>query len=279
MKRIAQTNEADAPKEPLFHYTKEKALFSIIDSNNFWLTSIYHMDDREELTFGFNVAHALMQAAAVKGDRAIRAFCEELLTQEDLEKIRTRVEFYSISFGMKDDGQQWACYADGGRGVALGLVPTFFHPLPIEESIFCGKVVYGDQQARARHSRAIEAAIEVIKCAGLAGSLRTGEDLAAFFYRMANEMMVEILWNCVTTKDSKWSHQHETRLLAFNNLQRQRLAIHSAPKRRVEIPQPLLKKSIVEVMVGPSADDAAEERVRKFLKAHSLSHVPVTRAR
>jgi hypothetical protein len=40
MKRMAQGNAADEPKEPLFHYTSEKALFSIIESEKFWFTSI-----------------------------------------------------------------------------------------------------------------------------------------------------------------------------------------------------------------------------------------------
>jgi hypothetical protein len=40
MKRMAQGNAADEPREPLFHYTSEKALFSIIESEKFWFTSI-----------------------------------------------------------------------------------------------------------------------------------------------------------------------------------------------------------------------------------------------
>jgi len=84
----------------------------------------------------------------------------------------------------------------------------------------------------------------------------------------------------VTTKDSSWSHQNETRLLALNNLKSPHLPIYNAENRpRLEIPQPLLKKSIVEAMVGPKADGATEERIRRFLKARGLAHVPVTRAR
>jgi Protein of unknown function (DUF2971) len=283
MKRIAHASAADEPKMPLFHYTSEKALFSIIESEKFWFTSIYHMDDREELTFGFNVSRSLLQAAVATGDHLTRLFCEELVDEEDLKKIRTLFEFYSISFGSEDDPQQWARYADSGRGVALGLAPAFFRPFPIvnpkpEQRIYCGKVVYGDQKARARHSRVIDAAIETIKQAYAAGSIRSGKDAMMFFRHMATEMTVEILWNCVTTKDSSWSHQNETRLLALNNLKTPELPIYAADKRpRVEIPQPLLKKSILEVMVGPNADGPAADRVRQFLNAHGLSHVPVTR--
>jgi len=45
-----------------------------------------------------------------------------------------------------------------------------------------------------------------------------------------------------------------------------------------EFGQPLLKKNIVEVMLGPKADDKTKVRVRTFLDENQLSHVPVTAA-
>jgi hypothetical protein len=48
-RRMTGANVANAPKEPLFHYTSEQALTSIIESEQFWFTSIYHMDDPTEL--------------------------------------------------------------------------------------------------------------------------------------------------------------------------------------------------------------------------------------
>jgi hypothetical protein len=124
------------------------------------------MDDKEELTFGFNVSRSLLQAAVATGDELTRLFCQELVDEEDLRKIKTLFEFYSISFGIKDDPQQWASYGDSGRGVALGLAPAFFHPAPFEDPenpkpeehiyLYLGKVVYGDEAAGARHSIVIE---------------------------------------------------------------------------------------------------------------------------
>src|SRR4051812_7973540 len=73
--RIANANEANDPREPLFHYTTEAALFSILDSGQFWFTSIYHMDDPEELNFGFNVARALFREATERSKGLARAFC------------------------------------------------------------------------------------------------------------------------------------------------------------------------------------------------------------
>lgn len=283
VERIARANASDEPTEPLFHYTGESALFSIIQSEQFWFSSIYHMDDTEELAFGFGVERKLLQEAIASGDPLTRMFCEELADEEEINKIKQLFEFYSISFGIRDDIKQWEKYADAGRGIALGLAPAFFkplmtaHPKP-EEKIFLGKVVYGDAQARARHSQVINEAIDTIK--RTAGTIKDGQQARLFFQHMAAEMRVETLWNSVTTKDNSWSHQNETRLLALNNLKDPQLTIHNAPaKPRLELPQPLLKQSITEVMIGPYADAGAEIRVRAFLDRHGLAHVPVTHSR
>ena len=116
MRRMATVNARDVPKSNLFHYTNEKAFRSIVDSGKFWFTSIYHMDDTEEMTFGFNVARSLLKIRAENGDQVTRLFCEELAGEEDLKKIRTMFEFYSVSFGERDDPQQWKSYADQAAG-------------------------------------------------------------------------------------------------------------------------------------------------------------------
>jgi hypothetical protein len=287
-RRMADANAADAPEQPLFHYTKAEALTSIIDSKQFWFTSIYHMDDTEELKFGYNVWRALLQEAiAVKHGLAL-ALCQGLLEDDDLKRIvKESIAFYSISFGLRDDPQQWNSYGDRGRGVALGLAPEFFRPAPFEEpnhpkpeeEIFYGKVAYSAMDARARHSKVLEAGLALIEHVHAAGWLRTKEEAGKLCHHLAASMYVEILWNCVTTKDSNWSHQNEMRLLARNFLKNPRLPIVNADKRpRLEIIQPLLRTSIVEVMMGPNSDPEAFTRMRKFLDSRDLRNVPVTRA-
>jgi hypothetical protein len=287
-RRMADTNAANAPEQPLFHYTRAEALTSIIDSKQFWFTSIYHMDDTEGLKFGYNVWRSLLQEAiAVKHGLAL-ALCQGLLEDDDLKRIiKESVAFYSISFGLRDDPEQWNCYGDRGRGVTLGLAPEFFRPAPFEdpnhpkpeEQIFYGKVAYGAMAARARHSKVLEAAFTLIKQVHAAGWLRTKEEAGKLCHHLAASMYVETLWNCVTTKDSNWSHQNEMRLLARNFLKKPRLPIVNADKRpRLEIIQSLLRSSIVEVMIGPNSNPGALTRVRQFLNSRGLPGVPVTRA-
>jgi Protein of unknown function (DUF2971) len=286
--RMTDANAANAPKQPLFHYTNENALFKIIKSKRFWFSSIFHMDDTEELTFGFNVSRALLQGAIAKKGGLVRDFCRGLLEDDDLRKIiRDSIAFYSVSFGLRDDIQQWKRYGDHECGVALGLAPEFFSPAPLddpdhpkpEEQIFYSKVSYGEADARARHSTVIEAAFVLIKQVQEAGWLRTKQDAATLCNHLRASMYPEILWNCVTTKESKWSEQNEMRLLARNFLKKPHLPIVNAHKKpRVEITQPRLRKSIVEVMIGPKAAPEVFTRVRAFLASHGLAAVPVTRA-
>jgi hypothetical protein len=163
-RRMADANEANSPQEPLFHYTKEQALTSIINSQRFRFSSINHMDDLTELTFGFNVFRSLLQEAIGAQSGLVRDFCRGLLEDDDLKIIQRHIAFYSVSFGLKDDPRQWKCYGDRGRGVALGLAPEFFRPTPFEDlnrskpegRIFCGKVAYGDEDGLARILRCLK---------------------------------------------------------------------------------------------------------------------------
>lgn len=283
-RRMADANAADAPQQPLFHYTNEEALFSILDTGQLWFTSIYHMHDPEELNFGFDMARGLFKEAAERSRGLARAFCRELGEDGEREKIKELIAFYSVSFGLRDVDQQWMDYADQGRGVSLGLAPEFFRPAPFEdpdnpkpeEVIFYGKVAYGLNDGRARHEKVVEAALALIERVQRRKWLRSGEEAATFCRHLAASMYTEILWNCVTTKDTKWSNQSEMRLLARNILKAPQLSIVNAEVRpRVEIIQPRLKQNIVEVMVGPKAEADTVQRLRDGLAARGLGQVPV----
>ena len=285
-RRMADANAANAPTLPLFHFTREQALTSIIGSEQLWFTSIYHMDDPEELTFGFNQSRVLLEEAIAVKNGLARAFCQDVLEIVDLKTITMLIAFYSISFGLRDDLQQWNSYGDQGRGAALGLAPEFFrpascedpdHPKP-EEEVFYRKVSYGHADARERHRGVIEPAFALIERVEAAGWLRTKEEAATFGKDLTALMYPEILWNCITTKDGKWSHQNETRILVRNFLKKPLLPIVNAERPRVEITQPLLRRSIVEVMIGPKAAPGALTRMRKFLVSVGLPAVPVTRS-
>ncbi len=284
MRRMVRGNERGAPSEPLYHYTTADALFAIIGSETFRFTSVYHMDDDQELSFGFGISHSLLSAAMEREDLHAKIFLKPLVEDVGFDRIKSRFEFYSASFGQKDDPRQWTDYADNGKGVALGLAPKLFSitksgDFKPEEKIFLGKVEYGEPSAKIRHAAVVDSAVQTVKQAYKQGLLLKAEDEEAFLHLMAAEICVEILWNSVTTKADKWSHQAETRLLVVNDLKNPSIEIKNASKRpRVEIPQPLLKANITEIMMGPKASDDTRAKVRQFLDDNGLASVPVASA-
>jgi hypothetical protein len=145
--------------------------------------------------------------------------------------------------------------------------------------IFYGKVCYGPGDGRTRHEKVIDGALAAIEHVQRRRWIQSSEHAATFCHHLRATMYTEILWNCVTTKDSAWSYQNETRILARNSLKNPQLPIVNPQRPRVELPQPRLKNSIVEVMVGPKADAAAVKRVLDGLAARGMKHVPVTQAK
>jgi hypothetical protein len=94
-------------------------------------------DDDAELSFGFGVAHGLLSAAMEREDVLTKKFLKPLVDDYKFEKIRSRFEFYSASFGQKDDAEQWNDYAAGGSGVALGLaLPSLTRKTPSPKKPF-----------------------------------------------------------------------------------------------------------------------------------------------
>ena len=282
--RMAEANAREAPTQPLFHYTTEQALDAIVKSEVFWFTSIYHMDDDEELSFGFAVAHSLMKVAVARGDPHVITFLAPMVEDYGFERIKERFEFYSVSFGQRDDAQQWTKYAAEGTGVALGFATPFFGLLKDrdfkpEEKIFLGKVAYGELAAKARHAGVIDSALHTVGQAYRQGLLGGPDDQNEFLREIAAQMYVEILWNSVTTKADKWIHQNETRLLAVNNRKDPQLKIVNGEVRpRVELPQPLLRPNLVEIMLGPKCEAGARDRIRKVLDDLGLGSVTISSA-
>jgi hypothetical protein len=162
--RMTRENIKHAPAQPLFHYTNETALYSIINLEEFWFTSVYHMDDDKELSFGYGIAHSLLAEAMTRENIFVQQFLKPLVDDFKFDKIKARFEFYSASFGQKDDAQQWTDYASGGSGVAIGLSPAFFTVFDVkdqkpEETIFLAKVIYGEASAKVRYAGLIDSAI------------------------------------------------------------------------------------------------------------------------
>lgn len=276
-----EADAMDCPTAPLFHYTSWEGFEGIMRSRSFWFTSIYQMNDATELTYGFGITRRLFKAANIRAamnntpaDWLVQKFCEPLIEDGNVSGITGRFDFYSASFGQRDEPHQWKEYGDDGRGIAIGLAEKFFKPeyksqAESHEHNYLGKVIYDPAECEARHLKPIQEALDIIIREAHLESFKNGKEAAGFCRRLASELHVPLIWNSITTKERKWEPENETRLLVVIDLLKPQLAVQTRPRdsrRYVEIPLALFEPgTITEIMVGPSASSGVEERISDLL--------------
>jgi hypothetical protein len=159
-------------RRPLYQYTDAAGLKGIIENQEIWFSSLFHLNDPSELRHGVECAVAEMReirAIAVRdGDTFIQSVCdqiERLVTHDP----RGDLGFFVASFSRApDDLGQWRGYGDDGRGFAVGFAPRLFHvtetvdPSTPESNVFVAPVTYGDRAGRIKQRQAIGTALDII---------------------------------------------------------------------------------------------------------------------
>jgi hypothetical protein len=266
--------------KPLFHYTDMRGMLGILGSEQIWFTSIFHLNDPSELGYGIEMALSVLRDEAQKGGSAVPAFCrwmEHLLVKAGGEVFG----FFVASFSQnRDDLGQWRAYADNGRGVAIGLAPKLFEVvsdhsnLGVAEKTLFTDVIYDQAGCMLNLMNVIKRAIAVI-IRGEA-SVTSLVEREEFGKEIARLLAAPIFSYAVTYKHPAYAHERETRLLLINDLNK----LSSLIEMRVRgsslvpyIPSPLRVRSpgaITKIMIGPAADELAEDAIRAFLRKHGL---------
>jgi hypothetical protein len=282
----AETDAADKPTAPVFHYASWDGFHGIMESESFWLHSIFCMNDKTELDYGLGIAHDILTqrntAACEVGDELAKAFLRPQLSPDRVARIKERFDFYSISFGERDDDRQWDTYGSKRRGISIGLSPALFanvqpHDATPEDNTYIAKVLYGPSTCTERHRAAIDHIFGLLEDARQRSLVETSSAGLALMKVMAASMNVPLIWNSITTKSEGWEHEHESRMLAINDLKNPHLPICRREDGRsyVAIPIPLRKPGIItEIMVGADADSGIEDAVAKLLRSVGMSALP-----
>jgi hypothetical protein len=277
--REKELDVARQVKEPLFHYTDMGGLQGIINSEQFWFTSVFHLNDPSELAYGVGAAMQVMKAEA-KGAGPV------------IEELTNRVEyillhapdvfgFFIASFSRdSNDLGQWRAYADNGRGVSMGLTPGLFQivldqaSLTVVEKTLAAPVTYSLDECKRNFEEPIKRAVSIaVRDAGAATS---DAELNEFIYRMAVALSPSLLIHAITTKHPAYEAERETRLVLMN--QHTNLGRHVKTRTRgphlipfVQSPLPVCKPgNLTCIIVGPAADDRAVEAVRALMRSHNL---------
>ncbi len=278
-------DKQDKPSAPVFHYTSWAGFRGIMQSESFWLHSIFCMNDETELDYGLGIAREELArrnfAGHLSGDDLVKAFVGSQLAIDRVQAIRKRFGFYSMSFGERDDDGQWQTYGDERRGVAIGLGPDLFANVDLksarpEDRTYVAKVLYGSGECRRRQAHALDVALEMLRTAQIRGIIRKSE-IGQLLQSISTLMNAALVWNSVTTKDTGWEHERELRMLAVNDLGNPHLPVCARDDGRpyVIIPAPLRKPGIIsEIMIGADAPPGAEKEVEESLRALGLIDLP-----
>ena len=291
----AERDRADKPPEPVYHYTNLAGFRGIVEGQSFWLHSIFGMNDDAEMDYGAGIARDFLVrrniAACMANDEMTKAFLAPQLAPGHLTRIKERFDFYSISFGERDDPGQWKTYGDKHRGVAIGLSPAVFANVnprnpKREDRVYVAKVLYGPSACAERHRTAIDLTFDLLEIARQRGFVTTNAAGLAFTKAMATHMAVPLIWNSIITKSHDWEHEQELRMLAVNDLTRPHLPIHhrddgGRTRSYVTIPMPLREPGMItEIVVGADADAGTEDAVANLLRSVGIGALrPVSRAR
>lgn len=272
---------AQLVKTPLYHYTGASGLQGIIENQEIWFTSMFHLNDPTELKYGWEIAQEFLREHGDLGDEHRKTLCEDFTNGfNGMVKI---FGYFVASFSRnEDDLGQWRAYGDNGRGFAIGLAPRLFNPIPPtdgqqpHEKAYVAEVIYGRSNAKALFSDAI---IRVMKIAR-AVSIKDFEDQAKTIEFIADcwsALTLPICWYALQTKHEAYSQEQETRLMiqASRADLREHIKIRSRNSSLVpyiKYPLPVREiGNIVEIVIGPAADQRAEDAVQTLVFATGLS--------
>jgi hypothetical protein len=288
--RLLVERRESTPTEPLYHYTDETALQSILSTQRLWCFSHEQQKDETEFEYAVNVARKVLHRMQSKPDFFVHALAECALDMLAVNKLSGPFEFYLFSVSRhRDHAPQWKAYGRDGTGFAIALSPALFQPdkddlyEEANKNLHIGRVVYGDGPTFVRHSLSIETAAGIASRIGRANiDLVSASGIASYLEVMAHELFAsQLIWNCLTAKEERFADEREVRGIIMN------VKTRFDPWRRthggrsyVEHEMPLkAPSSIVEIIVGPKARTGAENDVRAFLKAEGYPDgIPVRRS-
>lgn len=259
---------------PLCHYTDVAGLKGILETEELWLTSALHLNDPTEISFGREVAQEILKSYdRPGGEDSDTAYLAETIGENALT---SNPGIYPFSFSRcRDDLSQWRAYGDNGRGVCIEFKPDVFALAKTE--FFGGGILYGNDEAKRRHSPLIEKTLEIIsQREAMSGFFLVsvgafqGVDLSEVF-KPFQEMFI---WNCLFTKHEAYQAERELRFAVVGAPDELRQRIKTRVRGSEIVPYIPLKlttlkmNGIAQIQLGPAADRRALDGIRHLLRQH-----------
>jgi hypothetical protein len=203
------------PPDVLYHYTTWAGAEGILSSRQFWFTAHECTNDEAELTS----ADAAVAAAAREVRGLVRRHAADLLDLfisdccgAKITKIIGSV-FLACFSEAKDQDSQWKTYANGGRGLCLGIrvlrEETMLEDLPVARSLH--RVDYSEAAWQQRVEIALRAACGVLS----AFRGRNPAEARSALEIALNGMYRVRHYAAITAKRPQWAREKEWRQVAF----------------------------------------------------------------
>ena len=114
--------------EIYYHYTSIGVLFSIVNKQSFWLTSLKSSNDKKELTYTYDRFLAdLNSVIEEEDDDAQRLFLKKVYDSKDLVHLtksaqKPNLDSYALCLSQSRDSlTHWERYTNGCKGVCLSI--------------------------------------------------------------------------------------------------------------------------------------------------------------
>jgi hypothetical protein len=211
------------PASPLFHYTGEHELESILRSGRMWFTDYRHLNDDQEVAHGLELAlQVIAEIKAQTLNPKLGLFLDLLADLFRQSSFDATLAFFVGSMSEDPDSPyQWKRYGRNGRGVAIGIAPHILAPdddlSPLANENAClGRVVYKPDAAASYHREGILNALAAFEKALTLCPSASGREAFALAKELAIDLIATtLIWNCVTCKAPSWQIEKEVRLVTL----------------------------------------------------------------
>jgi len=258
------------PKPELFHYTSSDGLLGIVNSKEFWMTKISHLNDRKEFHLTIDAFLELFQKHVNTDTR--RKLLGNL--QSKFKNLRNHPEFYVLSLSeQRDQLSQWRAYTPSSGGYCLGFKTDNLRKLADENRCTFGRCVYKISKREDLLMELIEPAFELLK-----NQDNQSED------KVVNDVGFQ-LTTCVLSlacliKDQSFEEEKEWRMIQGPMVASKRAPINFHTTRGYLIPHLPFKLStnnipleLHSVSIGPTPElEMSKQALETFLKVKGLKN-------
>jgi hypothetical protein len=201
----------DNPPERLYHYTTPEGLIGIVKNNCLWATSVFYLNDAQELIGGVQIARKHLEAIRDNSTgKDEKARVEWLLN--DVRNVGTAQSmdaFVCSLTSAPDLLSQWRAYCRGG-GFSIGFPADQLRDAVAQHKFSLNECVYSvTEQTQLMKDTVDRVAIPWIRNA----TLPVSEDGDRF--KIGNKLTWELVRTASRLKNSSFSEESESRIVSL----------------------------------------------------------------